>query len=360
MRDGNYRSLQLKDHLIDFASNDTFGLSKRIDINAKSWGSTGSRLLTGNSFEAEELERLLASHYGCEAALLFNSGYLANLGLLSTVANRKDTIIFDSYIHASTRDGIRLSGAKSLHFLHNNINDLQRLLTLKRSGNLFVCVESLYSCDGSMCPIEEVSSLCKMYGAHLIVDEAHAIGIYGELGRGFVSNSAFAKVITFSKAFGLFGAAILCSSDLKDYLINFCRPLIYTTALPHPIIEAIRSAMKLHGMEAERERLHSLIRLFREGSHRIGEGLYPSQTHIQAFKVPGNENAKNLSKILEAEGFDIRALLSPTVPLGEERLRICLHSYNTEKQISLLINILENIYDQTSKCCDFRLWNKCG
>ncbi len=358
---GNHRSLLLKGPLIDFASNDTFGLSQRIKVNAKSWGSTGSRLITGNSREAEQLEIVLASYYGSEDALLFNSGYLANLGLQSTVVHRKDTVLFDSHVHASTREGIRLGGAESFHYIHNNIPDLERLLSLKRNGNVFVCVESLYSCDGSICPIEDITFLCKKYGAHLIVDEAHAIGIYGRKGEGFVSKNVFAKVITFSKAFGLCGAAILCSSQLKEYLVNFCRPFIYTTALPYPILEAIQNAQTLlQAIEDEREQLGKLVQFFIHASKRIEGRFYSSNTHIQALKVSGNQNAKNLSKLLEEEGFDVRPLLSPTVPSGEERLRICLHTYNTEEQITRLINLLEYFYDQTSKCCDFRLWNKCG
>lgn len=328
---GNYRSLEIKPELIDFASNDTFGISKELQVYSSRWGSTGSRLLTGNSREAEKLEIMIAEFHGVESAILFNCGYMANMGLLSTIAHRNDHILFDSDIHTSTREGIRLSDAKAYHFKHNHIDDLERLLRIPTTGSVYICVESIYSCDGSRAPLKSISELCHKYNAALIIDEAHSNGIYPT-----APIHAFARVVTYSKAFGLMGAAVLCDGALKEYLINFCKPLIYSTALPYPILEGIRTAYDLMpSLEMRRKKLYSLIEYFQSSS-----GLYLSDTHIQAIPT---SDAKAISKQLEREGFDVRALLCPTVLLGKECLRICLHSFNTENQIKILLKNLEKI-----------------
>ena len=229
---------------IDFSSNDYLGLAFSIPLQekikqavseaSKQLGSTGSRLLTGNSSYTEELENTLANYFKGEAALLFNSGYSANTGLLSCIAKREDTIVYDQYCHASIRDGIKLSTSKSYGFKHNDLEDLSKKLA-NAKGNRYVVVESIYSMDGDFALLKEIETICKLNKALLIVDEAHSTGICGKNGEGYCVQegiATFARVHTFGKAAGYHGACIIGSAKLKEYLINFSKPLIYTTALP--------------------------------------------------------------------------------------------------------------------------------
>lgn len=335
----NDRYLTVKEGLIDFSSNDYLGFSRSFRwIETEKLGSTGSRLLTGNSREIEELESLIASFHGAKAGLLFNSGYAANQGVLSSVAMKGDTIIFDAHCHASTWDGMRLSQGRLLPFQHQNLCHLEKRLK-NAQGRIFVCTESIFSCDGSMAPLKEISDLCSEYGAHLIVDEAHATGVFGEEGKGLChslnkENRFFARIHTFSKALGVHGAIVLGSSLLREYLINFCRTFIYTTALPFPIVQKIREAyQKLSEVESERKKLKELISYFKTKAKCSRLPFLSSETPIQCLMISGNQEAKWHSHLLEKKGFDVRALLSPTVSSGRERLRICLHAYNSEQEI---------------------------
>lgn len=357
MQDGNLRKLHVSSDLIDFASNDYLGLARSSNLATsvmQEWemqishlnglGSTGSRLLTGNSFYAQGLEDRIARFHGYEAGLLFNCGYMANVGLLSAIASREDTIIFDAGVHASTRDGIRLSRAKALPFRHNTLEHLEnRLKNCALRGDRFLCIESVYSTDGSTAPLFEISQLAQKYDAHLIVDEAHATGACGPNGRGLIAeyhltNKVFAQVVTFGKALGAHGAIVLGSHTLKQALINFATPIIYTTALPLQMLAAIKCRYDLFPkLEQERQQLQNLIRFFRAS--------YPnsSTTHIQSVPIEGNENAKNTAQTLIDCGFDVRPLLSPTVQRGHEVLRICLHAFNTEKELALLLQMIAPI-----------------
>ena len=309
------RSLQIREGLVDFSSNDYLGLARSPQVILK-LGSTGSRLLTGNSREAERLERDLAVYYGYEAGLLFNCGYMANMGLLSTL---KGTLLYDAQVHTSMKEGIRLSQAKAYPFRHSDTEHLEARLKHKE-GPVYICFESIDSTDGSIAPINEILRLSQDYGAHLIVDEAHAVGVFGE---GLVKVPVFAKIATFGKALGAFGAIVLSSDKLKHHLINTCRPFIYTTALPYYALEAIRQAHALlPELEKERRHLFDLIHL-----------CAFSKTPIQPLFVPGEVEVKELSLRLASCGFDVRPLISPTVRRGFERLRICLHAFNTESEV---------------------------
>ena len=246
-----YRELKLPDRKIDFCSNDYLGIVKNRLLKFEEgysplYGSTGSRLLAGNYPLIEDAEKSLATFHESEAALIFNSGYDANVGLLSSVPQRDDTILYDYLSHASIRDGIRLSFARAISFEHNNVSDLRNKIA-NASGNIFVVTESVFSMDGDIAPIDELSEICNRYGAHLIVDEAHATGIIGERGEGLVQQSGFhsecfARVHTFGKAVGCHGAVVLGSHSLRNYLINFSRPFIYSTALPESAIMAINKS----------------------------------------------------------------------------------------------------------------------
>lgn len=337
---GNFRQLQVLHGLVDFSSNDYLGLARSEDFaravslckgELNSLGSTGSRLLTGNTLYAQMLENTIAAFHGYEAGILFSCGYMANVGLMSTVAGNDDTIFFDSFIHASCRDGISLSRAQSFPFRHNNLEHLEnRLKNCSIRGNRFICIESIYSTDGSVAPLKEIALLTKKYEAHLIVDEAHAIGVYGLEGRGLAESSdVFAKVITFGKALGTYGAIVLGSAILKDALINFATSYIYTTALPFHCLAAIKCSYDTFPkLVKERKHIAHLIKKI------------SSTTHIHPIFIKGSKNALCAAKALREKGFDVRALLSPTVRRGHELLRICLHAFNTEDEVKALLGYL--------------------
>ena len=287
------------------------------------------------------IEDQVANFHKGEAAILYNSGYDANIGLLSCVPQKGDTIIYDFLSHASIRDGIRLSAAQSFSFRHNDPDDLESRLKTA-TGNVFVATESVFSMDGDLAPLREMSQLCERYSANLIVDEAHATGVLGPRGAGLVQEygleqHCFARIYTFGKALGCHGAVIVGSGRLKDYLVNFSRPFIYTTALPPAALMAIEKSYELFPeMDYEREKLGQLIEKFR--SAKLNFQKLESSTSIQGVIVPGNENAKQLSASLLSKGLDVRPILYPTVPRGSERLRIVMHSFNTFSEVDLLIN----------------------
>ncbi|HEY2347400.1 MAG TPA: 8-amino-7-oxononanoate synthase [Puia sp.] len=342
---GALRLLRINGSQADYFSNDYLGIGKNglIEIVLSdthlAHGSTGSRLLAGNYPLIEETEKEIASFHEAEAALIFNSGYDANFGLLACIAGKGDLILYDKLSHASIRDGIRQSFADSFSFAHNDPAELEKRLKNKK-GNCFVVTESVFSMDGDIAPLTDIAALCRQYGAYLIVDEAHATGIIGSRGEGLVQNlklqdDCFARVHTFGKALGCHGAVILGSQSLRNYLINFCRPFIYSTAIPPVSVAAIKASYKIFpGMNRERKEISNLISLFNHG------GFKKSSTPIQCFIVPGNENAKQAAKILLDNNLDVRAILYPTVPLGEERLRITLHSFNTIEETAKLISVL--------------------
>lgn len=339
--------------MVDFCSNDYLGLAQSAAmqesvhalLQARPYmhGSTGSRLLAGNYDWIEEAESMLATFHQSTAGLIYNSGYDANLGLFSAVPQKGDTIIYDQLIHASIRDGIRLSRAQAFSFLHNDADDLQKKLQ-HATGNIFVAIESVYSMDGDMAPLKEISTLCEQSGAHLIVDEAHATGVVGVKGEGLVQHlqlqdACFARVHTFGKAVGCHGAVVLGSPHLRDFLINFSRSFIYTTALPAPAVAAIVASYELFPyMYSAREHLRGLINRFRKGVADLST-LY-SETPVQVVLSPGNENTRRLAASLQSAGLDVRPILHPTVPKGKERLRIVLHSFNTTEEVDKLIAAL--------------------
>ena len=345
------RSLKVEQGLIDFSSNDYLGFAtetRKLEKVNLLEGSTGSRLLTGNSELAEDLEKELALKFKAESALIFTSGYTANLGLISCVADRNDTIIFDELCHASIRDAIKLSNARSYSFKHNILEHLKSKLD-KASGNIFVVVESVYSMDGDVSPLKDIVELSKSLNFKLIVDEAHSVGYHGEKGEGLVvelglEKDVFARVITFGKALGSHGAMVLGSQVLRDYLINFSRPFIYTTALPKHSLLSIKKAvdsMFFNLIKINKTRMLSC--LFKEKIHVYGGLMISNQSAIQSVLIPGNNKVKKVTEELKYNGFDVRPILSPTVPKGKERIRICLHAFNTEKQVEDLCELLNKI-----------------
>ncbi|MBC7902900.1 MAG: 8-amino-7-oxononanoate synthase [Gemmatimonadaceae bacterium] len=335
---------------IDFCSNDYLGIATQTKLSIHQHsplktGSTGSRLLSGNYPLIEETESLIAKFHNASAALIFNSGYDANIGIMSSVPQKNDTILYDYLSHASLRDGIRLSFATAHSFLHNDLGDLEKKLQ-HATGNIFVITESIFSMDGDEAPLPQIAALCKTYKANLVVDEAHATGLVGPKGAGLIQkhqleNDCFARIHTFGKALGCHGAAILGSEKLRQYLINFSRPFIYTTAMPPSAVAEVKSTYHVFPtMETERKQLVNLTRQFRSETTRLR--TIDSQSPIQAVIIPGNEEVKKKAEILQKNNLDIRPILYPTVPKGEERLRIVLHAFNSGEEISTLTRLLNS------------------
>lgn len=342
---GTIRSLVYADDKIDFSSNDYFGFAQKGVLhtgnNKLPSGATGSRSITGNSQLAEETEQLIANFHGREAALIFNTGYMANLGLFSCLAGKGDTYISDEYIHASIIDGMRLSYANRLRFKHNDLADLEKKLS-HATGKKIVAVESIYSMDGDEAPLKEIVAMCRKYDALLIVDEAHATGVFGNKGEGLVGkqalqNDVYAVIHTFGKALGLHGAVITGSKVLRNFLLNQARSFIFTTALPPHNYLLIQSAYNLLPA-AERDKLYGLVEYFRQQISDVKSiAFIESHSPIQGIVVGDNFKTKALAAYLFDNGFFVRPILSPTVPVGKERIRICIHSFNTKEEIDRLV-----------------------
>ncbi|MEM0542330.1 pyridoxal phosphate-dependent aminotransferase family protein [Flavobacterium sp. j3] len=361
------RTLPVSKGLIDFASNDYLGFAHSetifnathqylLDNNIKINGATGSRLLSGNHSLYHTTETFIANFHQSETALIFNSGYDANVGFFGSVPQRNDVILYDELCHASIRDGIQMSHAKSFKFQHNDLEELEKLIIKfqqpetrnAQPETIFIVTESVFSMDGDCPNFEELVALSEKYKTYLVVDEAHALGVFGERGEGVVQSlgfqdKVFARIMTFGKGLGCHGAAILGSSELNSYLVNFARSFIYTTGLsPHSVATILVAYKQL---EVEQNALNALknnITHFNQEKNRLG--LKPlfvySKSAIQCAIIPGNESVKNIAKQLQEKGFDVKPILSPTVPEGQERLRFCLHSYNSETEITEVLQLL--------------------
>ncbi|WP_308461631.1 8-amino-7-oxononanoate synthase [Hymenobacter sp. NBH84] len=359
--EGTRRRLSLpSENLVDFSSNDYLGLARsptlrqalQAGMQQEDAGSTGSRLLTGNSAAAEALETHLSQFHRAEAALLFNSGYAANLGFFAAVPRRGDTIFYDEASHASVKDGIRGSFATAYSFRHNDVADLERRLP-RATGAVFVAVEALYSMDGDIAPLRELAALCQQRELYLVVDEAHTNGLYGPHGAGLVAelgleNDVFARVLTFGKALGSQGAAVAGPAVLHDYLLNFSRPFIYTTApAPYTVATLAAAYQLLPTLDTERQRLFALSDYLKSTLNAVPGLHVPANSHVihPVFfpTSPGPEAVKQVAGAAQAAGFDVRAIVAPTVPAGTERLRLIVHAYNTEAEIDRLAGVLGKI-----------------
>lgn len=353
------RKLHPENNLIDFCSNDYLGFSRseilqsQIDAGYSAYGNangaTGSRLISGNTTAIENLENKIAAFHNAEAGLIFNSGYDANLGLLSAIGKKEDVFLYDDLVHASLHDGMRLSLSKHYKFKHNDVNDLERLLIsqLASEGNCYVLLESVYSMDGDLAPLKEIVALKEKYNFYLIVDEAHATGVFGKHGAGLcnelnIEDKCFARMHTFGKALGVHGAIVLGSVELRNYLINFSRSFIYTTALAPHAYAAIDAAYEFLQNTNQIEVLKCRIQQFNSLA-KTDTRFVSTPSAIQCFMVDGNETATKVSEYLKTKGMDVRAIKSPTVKVGTERLRICLHSFNSEDEISELVKTLISI-----------------
>ena len=274
-------------------------------------------------------------------------------GSFPVVPQRGDLIFYDEYSHASIRDGITMSNAKSYKFKHNDLDALKTLVLRhsefpsKSKQTTYIVTESVFSMDGDTPDLKAFADFCTRNNYHLIVDEAHAIGVFGEKGNGLVQElkmeqRPFARIATFGKAMGCHGAAILGSSSLKQYLINFSRSFIYTTALSPHALATIKSSYSELLKTSKIEKLHQNISFFKTEVQRLqlARLFINSNSSIHCCVVSGNETIKEIAKKLKTNGFDVKPILSPTVPKGQERLRFCLHSYNSEKEISEVLTLL--------------------
>ncbi|KAH8764380.1 pyridoxal phosphate-dependent transferase [Diaporthe sp. PMI_573] len=379
---------------VDFSSNDYLSLSTNPDIRKAflnllgqeepstsqppppQLGSRGSRLLDGNHPFADSLEALIAAHHNSPSALLFTSGFDANVGLFSCAPQPGDFIVYDELIHASVHDGMRLSrvpAARRVPFRHNSVNGLREVLeglargehgVREGNANVFVAVEAVYSMDGDLAPLRDmvdiVHEALPQGNGYVIVDEAHATGIFGKRGRGLccelgVEDKVFARVVTFGKAVGSQGAVVLCSKIAREYLINYARTLIYTTAMSFPSLASIRASydfMISGRTEVLLGNLQHLIRL----THRLLSlvvssladdpsapailALRPLEDSVSPIIPVFTPHPRSLASYCQAQGLMIRPIVAPTVPHGTERVRVCLHAGNSQPEVERLVTAI--------------------
>jgi len=327
---------------LDFSSNDYLNLSTHpiiVDrlaraVRREGCGSTGSRLLRGDRAVFGAVERRFAAFKRAERSLYFSSGYLANIGVMTAIAERGDVVLSDERNHASLIDGIRLSAATRVVFPHNDVDRLSELLdrTPAAAGHRFVVVESLFSMDGDFAPLAAYAALCRSSGASLIVDEAHAVGIYGTSGSGLVEacgvgDDVFLSINTAGKALGVSGAFVAGPAWAIDYLIQRARPFVFSTAAPPPLADALDASLDVIAAEpARRERLASRVHQVR---HRLAHGavdVSPEGSQIIPVAIGDNGRAVAAALALQADGFDVRAIRPPSVPPGTARLRISVNA----------------------------------
>jgi len=353
----SFRQLINAEGLVDFTSNDYLGFAQDRILykKADAWlferskqqnGAAGSRLLSGNLGIHLEVEQQLAGWYESPAALLYNSGYVANLALMSSLPQRGDLVLYDENVHASIREGLQLCQAKTVRFAHNDIEALDQAFQRNKQGSVYLITESVYSMDGSMPDLKSIDNWVTNNKALWILDEAHATGTQGEQGRGLgQSLNCFARLMTFGKAMGCHGAVVLGSDELRDYLINFSRSFIYTTSLPPHALAAIAVAHTEIATSNAIADLNQRLLYFKSKIEELGMShrFLPSNTAIQSCIVRGNTLVKEVAATLRQEGFDVRPILSPTVEEGKERLRICIHTYNNKQEIDELLLALSQL-----------------
>jgi 8-amino-7-oxononanoate synthase len=343
---GEFRTLQAFQGKIDFFSNDYLGLGKSSQHGSHSASHSGSsRLIAGTTDQHLAFEQQLALTFKAESALVFNSGYAANVGLFSAIGLKDTVILYDEYVHASIKDGIRLSFAKGFSFQHNKVDHLQQLLEKHSTTDCIVVTETLFSMHGDFAPVEEISQLCARYNALLIIDEAHSGGIFGKAGycdQLGIADELFARVFTFGKAYGSLGACVVGSKTLIDYLINFARSFIYTTAIPAPLIADAQEKICSLDLTQQQQLLFERIKQFRNEIQPLVINSAPSSP-IQNVFIGDVLKAKSIEKRLLEMHIGVKAILSPTVPEGQECLRISIHSFNTKQEISTLVQHLKEL-----------------
>lgn len=342
---------------LSFCSNDYLGLANhpqvrealRRGVDQYGVGSGASHLVSGHSRAHHQLEEELAAFTGRERALLFSSGYMANLGVISALAGKGASVFEDKLNHASLLDGGLLSGARFQRYLHNNVDSLEKLLLKAESGNRLVVTDGVFSMDGDIAPMPTIADTSKKYDAWLMVDDAHGFGVLGKRGAGTLEHYLLSQqqvpilMGTLGKALGTAGAFVAGSHDLIEYLIQFARSYIYTTALPPAIAEATRTSLRLVQEGSARDQLHANIREFRQCAAELGLCLMDSHTAIQPLLIGDNASVVHISKTLEEKGFLVSAIRPPTVPAGSARLRITLCAEHTHEHIHRLLDALQEV-----------------
>jgi 8-amino-7-oxononanoate synthase len=346
----------------DFLSNDFFSFSKEGLVRRKmqeyaedlpQWvGSTGSRLLSGNTALHQKVEGVLSKYLQAEDGLFFTNGYLANLSLLSVLGDKKTIFFADGQIHASMKEGCQAGFGKKISFRHNDLSHLERLLSSHGDGHSLkiVLTEGLFSMQGDQPPLEEMLDLCKHYQAALIIDEAHSLGVIGPNGLGLSESvrghsNLLARVFPMGKGPGIMGAFVACRSNLKNFMLNFARPFVYSTAPSSDQLVAVLASVDLLKSRAHFSVLQDRIRYFTErvaelGRDNISRNQGPIQVYHHQDGKGGIAGLKAKSLLLKEHKIACLPIFAPTVPPGQERMRIVLHAHNTEQEIDALLSLL--------------------
>lgn len=342
--------------LINFCSNDYLGLAghksiaKALQAGADTYGtgSGASHLISGHSAAHQQLEEQLAEFTGRPRALLFSTGYMANMGIINALVGRHDLVLQDQLNHASLIDGGRLSRAIFKRYKHNNIEHLQSQLSFNAADRKLIVTDGVFSMDGDLAPLAAISKIAEQSNAWLMVDDAHGLGVLGATGAGIVQEHDLSidevpiLMGTLGKSFGTFGAFVAGSEALIETLIQFARSYIYTTALPPAIACATSASLAIVRQEQwRRDHLNALIQRFRHGANALGLQLMDSYTPIQPVIINDDQLVMTVSQQLRAKGFMVGAIRPPTVPKGSGRLRICLSASHTEQQIDQLLIALD-------------------
>ncbi len=348
------RALYEGREMLDLASNDYLGLGDRAfhpkEEMALPWGAGASRLVSGNHPSVREFEREFASFKQTEDVLLFNSGYTANIGIISALCGRGDIIFSDRLNHASMIDGALLSRAELVRYRHRDMNELEQALkkTTYDKKKLIV-TDAVFSMDGTLAPLADLVTLKERYGALLMVDEAHSGGLFGADGQGLthhlgLSNRVDLQMGTYSKAYGRFGAYVACSALIRDYLINKARAFMYTTALPPVLVAAIRQNwLRARSESWRRQHVLMLAEKFRSGLHMLGYNIGDSQCQIVPLIVGDNRSAIALAQQLQTQNILAVAIRPPTVPHGTARIRFSWTAAHSEQDV-------EAVLAQVSEC----------
>jgi 8-amino-7-oxononanoate synthase len=343
---------------VDFCSNDYLGLAAHPQVieafigaaRIHGVGARASHLITGHQTEHEALEQELAAWTGRERAIVFSTGYMANLGLVAALAGRDAAVFGDSLNHASLIDGGRLSGARLHRYPHGDVAVLEQQLAAQESSSALVLTDGVFSMDGDLAPLPALAAACAKHSAFLAVDDAHGLGVIGATGRGSLEHFGLspaqvpALIGTFGKAFGTFGAFIAGSEDLIGTLIQRARTYIYTTALPPAVAAATRAALAVSIAEPwRRERVLALTRRFRERALAAGIRLGESETLIQPILLGSADAAMRASNALLERGFYVAAIRPPTVPADTSRLRVTLSAAHRDEDVEGLVAALTDV-----------------
>lgn len=348
---------------LTFCSNDYLGLANHPEIisafkkaaDTYGVGSGAAHLINGHSIEHQKLEESLAEFTGRDKALLFSTGYMANLGVVDALLNRGDHLFADRLNHASLIDAGLLSKAKMQRYAHNDMGAVQKLYT--KSGidisftNSMIISDGVFSMDGDEAPVNDLANIAKQHQAWLMIDDAHGFGTLGKTGAGLIQQQNLSQndvpilMATLGKAVGTAGAFVAGSHDLIEYLMQTARTYIYTTAMPPAVAAATSASLKLVQQESwRREKLNELIRLFKRGAKELGIELMASNTAIQPIVLGSTEKAVVISRLLQEKGILVTAIRPPTVPDGTARLRITISANHDEKDINTLLYTLESVF----------------